>query len=129
MRMRGYPTKVRSLAWTAKPPYLATSGAEAVTCWPFAGSGPMGKPPMQIAGARDDRLVTQVASHTAEPVVAAGFADGSIILCDLRDKRTVLAKEAVAGADTRISALAFAPDGRSIAWGAESGACGLLRAG
>jgi WD40 repeat protein len=129
MRMRGYPTKVRSLAWTAKPPYVVTSGAEAVTCWPFAGSGPMGKSPMQIAGARDDRLVTQVASHAAEPVVAAGFADGSIILCDLRDKRTVLAREAVEAADTRISALAFAPDGRSIAWGAESGACGLLRAG
>jgi len=129
MRMSGYPVKVRSLAWTQKPPYLATSGAEAVTCWPFAGSGPMGRPPLQIPGPRDDRLVTQVASHGREPVVAAGFADGSIVLCDLRDKRTVLAREAVEGEDARISALAFAPDGRSLAWGAESGACGLLRAG
>ena len=131
MRMSGYPVKVRSLAWTLKPPYLATSGAEAVTCWPFTGSGPMGKPPLQIMGERQDKLVTQVASHANEPVVAAGFADGSIILCDLRDRRTVLAKPAVEGdaEGARISALAFAPDGRSIAWGAESGACGLLRGG
>jgi len=129
MRMSGYPAKVRSLAWTAKPPYLATSGAEVLTCWPFSGSGPMGKPPLQIAGARDDRLVTQVASHAREPVVIAGFIDGSIVLCDLRDKRTVLAREPDQGEDARVSALAFSPDGRSIAWGAESGACGVLRGG
>ena len=129
MRMSGYPSKVQSLAWTVKPPYLASSGAEAVTCWPFAGSGPMGKPPLQIAGARDDQQVTRVAAHAVEPVVAAGFADGSIILCDLRDKRTVLAREAAQGPDTRITALAFSPDGRAIAWGAESGHCGVLRGG
>jgi len=129
MRMSGYAARVRSLAWTVKPPYLATSGAEAVTCWPFAGSGPMGKPPLQIMGEAEDQLVTQVASHAHEPVVAAGFADGSIILCDLRDRRTVLARPAADGEASRISALAFAPDGRSIAWGAESGACGLLKGG
>ncbi len=46
MRMSGYPAKTRSIAWTAKGRYLATSGANAAILWPFHfKDGPMGKEP------------------------------------------------------------------------------------
>ena len=61
--------------------------------------------------------------------MAVGYADGAIILYDLRDNRAVQARPAGTEKDSQISALAFSSDGRSIAWGAESGACGLLRGG
>ena len=37
MRMGGYPTKVKSLAFMAKGNLMATSGANGVVVWPFAG--------------------------------------------------------------------------------------------
>src|SRR5262249_4150367 len=44
MRMGGYPTKPKSLAFLSKGSLLATSGASGVVIWPFAGAtGPMGK--------------------------------------------------------------------------------------
>ncbi|NNC00993.1 WD40 repeat domain-containing protein, partial [Corallococcus exiguus] len=35
MRMSGYPSKTRSLSWSADGKWLATSGAEAAIIWPF----------------------------------------------------------------------------------------------
>jgi hypothetical protein len=51
MRMQGYVAKVRSMGFTARGKYLATSGAEQVICWPFSGGGPWGKPPLTLGGA------------------------------------------------------------------------------
>lgn len=62
LRMSGYPAKPKSMAWTAKGKYLATSGAEMAVLWPFTSKdGPQGKTPLQI-GTRD-ALVTKVAAH------------------------------------------------------------------
>ena len=50
MRMTGYPGRVRSLSWTLGGKGLATSGADSVIIWPFAGKdGPMGKQPAMLA--------------------------------------------------------------------------------
>ena len=44
MRMTGYPTKVKSISWSAKGRFLASSGANAAILWPFfTKDGPMGK--------------------------------------------------------------------------------------
>ncbi|MHA1548277.1 MAG: WD40 repeat domain-containing protein, partial [Alphaproteobacteria bacterium] len=43
MRMTGYPAKPRSLDWSAKGRFLASSGANAAVLWPFHHKdGPMG---------------------------------------------------------------------------------------
>ena len=50
MRMTGYPSRVRSMAWTIGGKGLATSGADSVIIWPFASKdGPMGKQPAMLA--------------------------------------------------------------------------------
>ena len=63
MRMTGYPAKVKSLSWSAKGKWLASSGAPAAIVWPFQSKdGPMGKAPMEL-GTRGNTMVTAVACH------------------------------------------------------------------
>jgi len=117
MRMSGYPAKTKSLAFTARTRWLATSGAEAVVCWPMAGDGPMGKPPQELAGG-DGVLVTAVAAHPQHEVVAAGFADGLVVLVEIESGRVLPVADQGRGP---ASALAWSPDGRWLAFGTETG--------
>jgi WD40 repeat protein len=89
MRMQGYAGKVRSMHFTAKGKYLATSGAEQVICWPFFGGGPWGKVPLTL-GSHETRLVTSVAPHPKDELVAAGYDDGMIILGPLDGRMEIL---------------------------------------
>lgn len=123
--MRGYTSKARSMAWIAKPPILVTSGADCVIGWSFAGSGPQGKPPLE-AGQGIGQLVTQVATHPTRPLVAAGFEDGGVAICELmpnRENRSVRLRPAGGG---RVSALAWSRDGTWLAVGTDTGALSLL---
>jgi WD40 repeat protein len=125
MAMRGYAAKVRSLDWLAKPLTLATSGADCVVAWSFAGSGPQGKPPLGI-GRGIGRLVTQVAVHPARPLVAAGFDDGRVAVCELTadpEGRVVRLRPGDGG---RVSALAWSRDGSRLAVGTEAGALSVF---
>lgn len=117
MRMSGYPAKTKSMSFTAKARWLATSGAEAVVCWPFSGDGPMGKAPRELAGG-DAVLVSQVACHPQHEVVAAGFADGLVVLVEIESGRVLPVADQGRGA---VSALAWSPDGRWLAFGTETG--------
>lgn len=123
MAMSGYAAKVRSMDWLAKPPILATSGSECVIAWPFAGSGPEGKPPYEI-GAGLGRLVTRVAVHPSRPLVAAGFDDGRVAVCELSaESRAVRLRPGDGG---RVSALAWSGDGTRLAVGTEAGALAMF---
>lgn len=76
LRMDGYPTKTRSFSWDKRGRWLATSGANASIVWPFVGKlGPQGKAPLQ-PGERQ-AVVTAVAFHPHEEVLAIGYADGA----------------------------------------------------
>ena len=73
MRMTGYPAKVKSLSWSAKGKWLASSGAPAAIVWPFQGKdGPMGKAPLEL-GTRANIMVTCVAFHPADDILAIGY--------------------------------------------------------
>ena len=79
MRMTGYPAKVKSLSWSAKGRWLASSGAPAAIVWPFHGKdGPMGKAPLEL-GTRGKILVTSFACHPTEDMAAMGYDDGFIL--------------------------------------------------
>ena len=116
MRMSGYPTKPESLCFTRNGKYLASSGADAIVLWPFFGGGPMGKPPLELA--QQDVVCTRVACHPGDDVVAAGYADGSVVLADIASTRVLPVKPASHGA---VSALAWAGNGAWLAIGTESG--------
>ena len=122
MRMSGYPSKIRSLSFTRNGKWLATSGADAVVLWPFFGGGPMGKAPMEIAGGAGV-LVSAVACHPKQDVVAAGFADGLVILADIATQRVL---PVCPSGGAAISALAWHPTGAFLATADESGGVAVI---
>ena len=122
MRMGGYPAKVKSLVFLAKGSMMATSGANGVVVWPFAGStGPMGKQAAEV-GYDEAAMVVRVAAAPALNWVAAGLDDGRVWACDLAGQKIIPLK---AEKGSAISALAMSPDARRVAWGDEDGNAGV----
>ena len=125
MRMSGYPSKPRSMSWSAKGRFLATSGANAAILWPFHHKdGPMGKPPLQL-GAREV-LVTRVACHPREDMAAIAYQDGMVLAVRFADAEEALMRRPGGGA---VSALAWDEGGRRLAFGTEQGAGGIVTLG
>jgi len=122
MRMSGYPSKPRSMSWSAKGRFLATSGANAAILWPFHHKdGPMGKPPLQL-GARE-ALVTRVACHPREDMVAVAYTDGMILAVRFADAEEALLRRPGGGP---VSAIAWDDAGRRLAFGTEQGEAGIV---
>jgi WD40 repeat protein len=122
MRMSGYPTKTRSLAFTARGRWLATSGAESVVLWPFFGGGPMGKAPTELAGG-DEVTCSAVACHPQHEVVAAGFGDGLVLMAEVASGKVV---PVAPPGGSPVSALAWSANGALLAFGTEDGRAGVI---
>ncbi|MEZ5787085.1 MAG: WD40 repeat domain-containing protein [Xanthobacteraceae bacterium] len=122
MRMTGYAEKVRSMDWSVDGAALATSGASQLVVWPFVGKdGPMGKEPRLLAPFQ--ALVTTVACHPREAVVAAGYDNGMALLIRLEDGAEIVAKAPGGGA---MMALAWNRSGSRLAFGTEDGEAGVI---
>jgi WD40 repeat protein len=125
MRMSGYAARVTSLGWTIGGRWLATSGAPQLILWPFQSKdGPMGKQPQVLAPS--EHRVTAVACHPRQDIVAAGYADGMVMLVRIDDGAEILAKTPAAAP---VSALAWNDEGRFLAFGTEDGEAGVLDLG
>jgi len=122
MRMGGYPSKVRSLAFLSGGQLMATSGAQGAVLWPFTGAnGPMGREATEI-GYDEGSLVALVAARPAHGVMAAGLNDGRVWLADPAGQGLNFLK---ADKGAAIAALALSPDGRRVAWADEDGNAGV----
>jgi len=125
LRMDGYPAKTRSFSWDKRGRWLATSGANAAIVWPFVGKlGPQGKAPLQ-PGERQ-ALVTAVAFHPTDEVLAIGYSDGAAILVRFADQQGMELDEPGEGA---VTALAWSADGKHIAIGDEAGRGAIVAVG
>jgi WD40 repeat protein len=123
MRMAGYPSRCKSMAWTADGKYLATSGAPPVVCWPFmAKDGPMGKAPIEMPP-ENNAFTTTVACHPNRNIIAAGYEDGRVLMFRLEDQADIAVADAT---DTAVCSLAFSGDGNSIAFARTDGSAGTL---
>ncbi|MBW6400293.1 WD40 repeat domain-containing protein [Roseomonas sp. HJA6] len=122
MRMAGYPSKTKSMGFTAKGRWLATAGADCVVLWPFFGGGPMGKAPTELAGG-DGVLCTAVACHPSQEVVAAGFGDGLVLMAEVASGRIV---PLAAPRGSAVSAIAWDSAGTQVAFGTEAGFAGVI---
>lgn len=121
MRMSGYPARPESHAFTHSGKWLATAGAEAIVLWPFFGGGPMGKAPLELAVG--ETIIKRVATHPQHDAVAAGFADGSVVVADIGRERVLPIAAAGRGP---VTALGWSPDGAFLAFGTESGFIALI---
>ena len=122
MRMSGYPAKTESMSFTRNGKWLATAGADTIVMWPFFGGGPMGKAPTEMAGG-DNVLCTRVAAHPQHEMIAAGFADGLVVLADIGSERILAVAPPGRGS---VSALAWSGDGARLAFGTETGFAALV---
>ena len=123
MRMAGYPAKVKSWSFSARGKWLATSGAPAAIVWPFSGKdGPMGKAPLEL-GTRGNTVVTCVACHPGEDMVAIGYGDGMVMGVRFADNREVVLRR---GGKGPISSMGWDKQGFRLAFGSETGDCGVI---
>ena len=122
MRMGGYPSRVRSLAFLSGGQLMATSGAQGAVLWPFIGAnGPMGREATEI-GYDEGSLVTLVAARPEHGVMAAGLDDGRVWHAHPAGQGLNFLK---ADKGAAIAALALSPDGRRVAWADEDGNAGV----
>ncbi|WP_033923166.1 WD40 repeat domain-containing protein [Sphingomonas sp. 37zxx] len=123
MRMEGYAAKTRSFAWDRKGKWLATSGDAAAILWPFEGkTGSIGKPPL-LRARRKGALVTRVAFHPRDDLLAVGYNDGVVTLARLGDENVLLIDEATVGS---ITAMTWNDTGTRLGWGGDTGRVGVL---
>jgi len=122
MRMTGYPSRVRSMSWSADGKALATSGADTVILWPFGSKdGPMGKEPAMLAPLQ--AKVSVVACHPKDGILAAGYSDGTILMVRVHDGAEILVRR---NSGAPVSGLAWNPKGSLLAFATEDGDAGLL---
>lgn len=120
--MPRYAAKPRSLTWSRKGDWLATSGLDAVMLWSFKGKkGPMGSAPDALSSRPS--VVTFVSYHPTNAYLAAGYQDGAIVLARQADAGEMLVRRPVGGS---ITAIAWSDDGRRLAYGTETGRVGLV---
>lgn len=123
LRMGGYPSKVKSLAFLSNGALMATSGAQGVVLWPFVGAnGPMGREATEI-GFDETSLVALVAARAEHGLLAAGLNDGRVWLADPAGRGLNFLK---AEKGPPIVALAMSPDARRIAWADEEGRAAVV---
>ncbi len=124
MRMSGYPMRVRSMSFSHDGKQLATSGAESIIFWPFGTKdGPMGKDPAMLAPAREGSRVTCVSCHPEKEAVVVGFSDGMVMMVRMNDGAEILVRGPDGG---EVTALAWHPNGVSLAYGTDAGKAGVL---
>lgn len=121
----GFPP--RSLGFSADGRILAGSGAARVLCWRFDPPR-SGDPPEECGLANTSAPVGIVAPHPARALIAAGYGNGAVLLCQPGggpgSSAALLARGAGGGA---VSALAWSADGERLAIGTEAGEAGVVR--
>lgn len=117
MRMSGYQSKVKSLAFSADGQWLCTSGADVMVAWPFDGPGPEGRAPLELVEIRNV-MVTRVAAHPLSHFIACGFEDGTLAMVDLKTQAGGKVQVTKRGP---VTCLAWARNGNHLIGGAEDG--------
>lgn len=82
----------------------------------------MGKAPLEL-GTRANIMVTQVAFHPAEEVLAIGFVDGMILGVRIADSKEALLRRPGKGA---ITGMGWSANGKLLAFSSEAGDCGVI---
>jgi len=116
MHMRGYPAKVRQLAWHRGSRWIATGGGATVAIWDCSGRGPEGRTPTMLEFHTD--LVTALHYQPAGDWLASGSRDGSVAIWSPTQREQMITSGRIASGVTRV---AWSPDGKLLAVGGEGG--------
>lgn len=123
LRMSGYPSKIRNLAWDWTGRWLASDGGPVVVAWDVSGQGPANRKPVELEG--HPGKINTLQYQPAGPLLATGCEQGAVLVWD--PSRTVEPVHA-APWPSGIHALRWSPDGRWLAVGCQDGSIGLTAA-
>ena len=121
IEMGGYEGQPRSLSFASDGCYLATSGSMRPVCWRFDPPGRNESP--DECGMKSQVPVTRVACHPSQAVVATGYHNGAVLLCQPGSESALFIKTSGDGA---VTALAWSADGGRLAFGTQGGAFGWV---
>jgi WD40 repeat protein len=122
IEMAGYTGQPRSLDFSGDGRFLASSGGSRVVCWAFDPPGADSQP--VECGLPSSRLpVCQVAYHPAYPLIAAGYHNGAVLLCQPGSDDVLFVKGSAGGS---VTALAWSADGMRLAMGTQGGQAGVV---
>jgi WD40 repeat protein len=121
MHIRGYPAKVRQLAWHRGSRWIATSGGPSVAVWDCSGRGPEGREPTMLEFHTD--LVSALHYQPAGDWLASGSRDGGVAVWSPAQRERLITARKIASGVTRV---AWSPDGRLLAAGGEAGEVQVL---
>ncbi|MDJ0894443.1 MAG: WD40 repeat domain-containing protein [Alphaproteobacteria bacterium] len=116
--LSGFVKPPANFAWAHKSRFLVSDGNPQVTCWAIAGANGKLRPRTEHLGIASGILVTSVACHPQHNTIAAGYANGAVLLCRYGKPDVVLVKEAGDGA---VRTLSWSADGDHLALGSEHG--------
>lgn len=115
-----FPGPVHDLAWSAPGAALVAAGAFRVAAWDEAGL-PEGAPRPLVCGRAGLVLVEAVAAHPLRGLVAAGYANGQVLVAAIGGRDELLLRQH----GEAVTALAFSPDGRHLAIGDAGGSLAI----
>ena len=121
IEMGGYPGQPLSLSFAHDGRYLATSGGTRPVCWGFDPPGAAGQP--VECGIASKTPVNCVSCHPRQALIAAGYQNGAVLLCQPGSDEGLFVKGAGGGA---VNALAWSGDGSRLAFGTQDGVFGWL---
>ena len=116
MHMRGYPAKVRHLAWHRGSRWIATGGGPSVAVWDCSGRGPEGRTPTMLEFHTD--LVSALHYQPAGDWLASGSRDGGVAVWSPTQREQLVTAGKISSGVTRV---AWSPDGKLLAVGGEAG--------
>ena len=116
IEMGGYPGQPLSLSFAHDGRYLTTSGGTRPVCWSF--DPPNGAEQPAECGIASKTPVTCVAAHPAQSLIAAGYHNGAVLLCQPGSSEGLFVKGSGGGA---VNALAWSGEGSRLAIGTQDG--------
>lgn len=124
LRIPNYPGPVGALGWSADPRCLVTSGAYRIIVWSIAGIHGGGERPENVETGRAGFVpVTAVGMHPRELRVAAGYADGQVVVAGIGSRDELVVKSPGQGA---VRHLRWSHDGGHLGFGTDEGHAAIV---
>lgn len=124
MHMRGYPAKVRQLAWHRGGRWLAAGGGESVAVWDCSGRGPEGRQPIMLEWHHDQ--IRALHYQPGGDWLASGAEDGGVAVWSPTQRQQLITAGKISNGVTRV---AWSPDGKKLAATGSEGAVQMLGVG